>query len=126
MRRRLCVPALSLPSLLQTAGGSLTAVPGYFQRSVLTSNHRYALLAFGIRLMPLSRQRQVIERMRAALTRQPASEPSSPVCRCWPQTPRARSPPGRNRVLMLVLSLVFVAVGAAGHAQARRAACSCR
>ncbi len=42
-------------------------MPGYFQRAVLTSNHRYAILAFGIRLMPLQRQHRVIEQMRAAL-----------------------------------------------------------
>lgn len=60
-------PALSLPSLLETAGGSLRAVPSYFQRAVLTADHRHARLAFGLRLMALSRQRQVIEQMRAAL-----------------------------------------------------------
>jgi hypothetical protein len=65
-RATLC-PALSLPSLLEAASDSLAAVPGYFQRAVLTSDHRYAILAFGIRLMPLQRQRQVIEQMRAAL-----------------------------------------------------------
>jgi predicted RND superfamily exporter protein len=60
-------PALSLPTLLQTADGTLSAVPGYFQRAVLTPDHRYAVLAFGIRLMPLSEQRRVIAYMRAAL-----------------------------------------------------------
>ncbi len=65
-RATLC-PALSLPSLLQTAGGSLNVVPPYFQRAVLTADHRHAILAFGIRLMPLARQRRVIESMRAAL-----------------------------------------------------------
>ena len=66
-RRATLCPALSLPSLLQAASGSLAAVPDYFQRAVLTSDHRYAILAFGIRLMPLQRQHQVIEQMRAAL-----------------------------------------------------------
>jgi hypothetical protein len=60
-------PALSLPTLLQTADGTLSAVPAYFQRAVLTPDHRYAVLAFGIRLMPLSEQRQVIAYMRSAL-----------------------------------------------------------
>jgi uncharacterized protein len=63
---KLC-PALSLSSLLQTAGGTLSVVPAYFQRAVLTPDHHYAVQVFGIRLMPLSEQRKVIAYMRAAL-----------------------------------------------------------
>ena len=61
------------------------AVPGYFQRAVLTPDHRYALLAFGIRLMPLQPQRQVIEHMRAAA--RPAARGQRP----------ARGPAGAGR-----------------------------
>ena len=39
----------------------------YFSQAVITPDHREATLAFGIRLMPLSRQEQVIDYMRAHL-----------------------------------------------------------
>jgi uncharacterized protein len=76
-------PALSLPDLFsagsqtgQAAGSSLTqssirsllaAVPGYFSQAVITPDHREATLAFGIRLMPLSRQQRVIDYMGSQL-----------------------------------------------------------
>jgi len=76
-------PALSLPDLFcagaQTARaqcpgltdasirGLLAAVPPYFSQAVITPDHREASLAFGIRLMPLSRQQSVINYMRAQL-----------------------------------------------------------
>jgi hypothetical protein len=107
-RATLC-PALSLPSLLQTAGGALGAVPGYFQRAVLTQDHRHALLAFGIRLMPLARQRQVIERMRAALDppRGTTAELTGvPVLAADAEGSLASS---SDRLLMIVLSLALVA-----------------
>jgi uncharacterized protein len=76
-RSTLC-PALSLPDLFELGGGSgaltqgridalLATVPGYFQRAVITPDRRYATLAFGIRLMPLARQRRVIAYLRAQL-----------------------------------------------------------
>ncbi|HUE26188.1 MAG TPA: MMPL family transporter [Solirubrobacteraceae bacterium] len=75
-------PALSLPDLFcsgsqSTAActnlsasqisGLLDAVPGYFSQAVITRDRREATLAFGIRLMPLSRQQRVIDYMRAQL-----------------------------------------------------------
>jgi uncharacterized protein len=81
-------PALSLPDLFSTgtaAAGSggqssasanlsqtqidalLRSVPKYFSEAVLTGDHREATLAFGIRLMPLARQQQVIDYMRSRL-----------------------------------------------------------
>jgi uncharacterized protein len=76
-------PALSLPDLFSSGGRSasgsgprlteaqisafLAAVPSYFSQAVITPDHHEATLAFGIRLMPLSRQEQVIEYMRAHL-----------------------------------------------------------
>jgi predicted RND superfamily exporter protein len=80
-RATLC-PALSLPDLFSagTTGGAsnttlsqaqiqslLSAVPPYFSDAVITPNHREATLAFGIRLMPLARQQQVIDFMRSQL-----------------------------------------------------------
>ncbi len=76
-------PALSLPDLFcsgaQAAGSCgaslttglisslLSAVPPYFSQAVITKDHREATLAFGIRLMPLSRQQRVIDYMRTQL-----------------------------------------------------------
>jgi predicted RND superfamily exporter protein len=79
-RATLC-PALSLPDLFSTGGqaptaasltqsqinGLLVAVPSYFKEAVITSDQHEATLAFGIRLMPLSRQEQVLEYMRSRL-----------------------------------------------------------
>jgi hypothetical protein len=42
-------------------------VPGYFSQAVITPDRREATLAFGIRLMPLSHQEQVIQYMRSRL-----------------------------------------------------------
>jgi hypothetical protein len=107
-RATLC-PALSLPSLLETAGGTLSAVPGYFQRAVLTRDHHHALLAFGIRLMPLARQRQVIEAMRGALN--PPSGTTAqltglPVLAADAEGSLASS---SQRLLMILVSLALVA-----------------
>ena len=74
-------PALSLPDLFSGGTGStsssalsassinslLSAVPTYFSQAVITPDHRWATLAFGIRLMPLSRQQGVINYMRSQL-----------------------------------------------------------
>ncbi|HTW43891.1 MAG TPA: MMPL family transporter [Solirubrobacteraceae bacterium] len=75
---RLC-PAFSLPDLLEQQGsgaaklsqaeidGLLGVIPAYFSQDVITSDRHVATLAFGIRLMSLSRQQQLIEQMRARL-----------------------------------------------------------
>jgi uncharacterized protein len=82
---RLC-PAFSLPDLFAVstttpgAGGASTpkltqadvkglldAIPPYFSQDVITPDRRVATLAFGIRLMPLAEQQQVIETMRSTL-----------------------------------------------------------
>jgi predicted RND superfamily exporter protein len=80
-RATLC-PALSLPDLFcsgsqttSTCGtltsaqisGLLRAVPQYFSQAVITHDRREATLAFGIRLMPLSRQERVIKYMQSHL-----------------------------------------------------------
>jgi hypothetical protein len=80
-KAELC-PAFSLPALFAGAGGSagkqpklsqaavrevLAAIPPYFSQEAITTDHRVATLAFGIRLMPLSRQQRLIEGMRAEL-----------------------------------------------------------
>jgi uncharacterized protein len=90
-RARLC-PAFSLPDLFQgkassaaganhaagsAAGatnltqakinGLLSVIPAYFSQDVITPDRRAATLAFGIRLMSLSRQQRLIEQMRSSL-----------------------------------------------------------
>ncbi len=73
-KAELC-PAFSLPDLFrggqsasrQQIDALLDAVPAYFSQGVITSDRRTATLAFGIRLMPLDRQEQVIDAMRARL-----------------------------------------------------------
>jgi uncharacterized protein len=77
---RLC-PAFSLPDLFAGTSttakapkltqadvrGLLDAIPPYFSQDVITPDRRTATLAFGIRLMSLQEQQQLIEAMRASL-----------------------------------------------------------
>jgi predicted RND superfamily exporter protein len=73
-KAELC-PAFSLPDLFGKGGaktqaqitGLLDAVPPYFSQGVITGDRRTATMAFGIRLMPLDRQKQVLDTMRATL-----------------------------------------------------------
>lgn len=74
-------PALSLPDLLGSTGqtresidGLLQVVPPYFLQSVLSPDRKTANLAFGIRLMPLDRQQEVIEDVRSRLQPPPGVE----------------------------------------------------
>jgi uncharacterized protein len=67
-------PALSLPDLFSTAGSGqeqvrrlLDAVPAYFSQGVVTADRKTANLAFGIRLMPLDRQKDVVDDIKARL-----------------------------------------------------------
>jgi len=116
-------PALSLPDLFSGGGGSstsaasltkasinalLSAVPPYFSEAVITPDHREATLAFGIRLMPLSRQQQVINYMQRQL-HPPAGATASlvglPVLAA--EANSALSSSGR-RLLMLIAGLLAV------------------
>ena len=77
-RAQLC-PAFSLPDLFQTGEstaakltdkqvhGLLAAIPQYFSQDVISADRHSATLAFGIRLMALQEQQQVIEGMRSSL-----------------------------------------------------------
>jgi hydrophobe/amphiphile efflux-3 (HAE3) family protein len=69
-------PAFSLPDLFrsglkgqtqESVSALLDAVPPYFSQGVLTADRKTATLAFGVKLMPLERQQQVIERMKQEL-----------------------------------------------------------
>lgn len=74
-RAELC-PAFSLPDLFTTPAARrdagairalLDAVPPYFSQSVVSADRRTATLAFGIRLMDLERQADVLAEMRRRL-----------------------------------------------------------
>ena len=69
-------PALSLPDLFRTPASMekkesiralLESVPPYFSQAVMTADRRTAAMAFGIKLMPLDRQKEVIDHMRSEL-----------------------------------------------------------
>jgi uncharacterized protein len=74
-------PALSLPDLFRKSGdskqpppltrreieGVLDAVPPYFSQAVISPQRDTASLAFGIRLMPLDQQQEVVDTMRSRL-----------------------------------------------------------
>jgi hydrophobe/amphiphile efflux-3 (HAE3) family protein len=74
-KAELC-PALSLTDLFRDASSTtnqkqiralLDAVPPYFSQAVITKDRRTADLAFGVRLVPLERQQQIFDDMRARL-----------------------------------------------------------
>jgi hydrophobe/amphiphile efflux-3 (HAE3) family protein len=76
-------PALSLPDLFASSGSTqaqvqrlLDAVPPYFSQGVLTPDRRTANLAFGIRLMPLDRQKQVVDDIKRRLDPPPGVQAS--------------------------------------------------
>jgi len=117
-------PALSLPDLFcsggQVAASScnslstssisslLRAVPSYFSQAVVTRDRHEATLAFGIRLMPLSRQQRVIDYMRSHLHPPPgvsADLAGLPVLAA--QADASLSSSGR-RLLMLLVGLLAV------------------
>ena len=109
-------PAFSLPDLFQTRAADrkqqidalLDAVPPYFSQSVITADRTTATLAFGIRLMPLERQQEVIEPCATASTRPRACAPSSPGCRCSPPRPTTASRRTGGGCCTLVAGLLAV------------------
>jgi uncharacterized protein len=67
-------PALSLTDLFSSGTsnqrqvrGLLNTVPPYFSQGVITPDRRTANLAFGIRLMPLDRQKEVVDDIKRRL-----------------------------------------------------------
>jgi hypothetical protein len=119
-------PALSLPDLFcsgsqPTANGCagltaasintlLGAVPPYFSQAVITGDRHDASLAFGIRLMPLSRQQQVIDYMRSQLHPPPgvtAQLAGLPVLAAQADAALSSS---SSRLLTLLAGLVAVAL----------------
>lgn len=73
-------PAFSLPDLFNRQRGELTqkqvdalleAIPPYFSQNVITPDRRAATLSFGLRLMPLDRQQEVLDEVRRELATAP-------------------------------------------------------
>jgi uncharacterized protein len=60
-------PAKSSKLTQAEVTGLLDAIPPYFSQDVITPDRRVATLAFGIRLMSLAQQQQLIDGMRASL-----------------------------------------------------------
>jgi uncharacterized protein len=108
-------PALSLPDLFSTSGTGqaavrrlLDAVPSYFSQGVVTEDRKTANMAFGIRLMPLDRQKEVVDDIKARLKPPPGVEASVvglPVLAA--EANGALSSPWR-RALMLLAALAGV------------------
>ena len=78
--RSLICPAFSLPDLFTSkrslssrkrVEALLDAVPAYFSKTVIAPDRRAATLAFGVRLMPLDQQSDVLRVMRAELNPPP-------------------------------------------------------
>jgi predicted RND superfamily exporter protein len=121
-------PALSLPDLFSTAGQGrvrqlLNAVPAYFSQGVVTADRRTANLAFGIRLMPLDRQKDVVDDIKARLKPPPgvqASVVGLPVLAA--EANGALSSPWR-RALTLLAALAGVFVVLLAARRSTRASC---
>jgi predicted RND superfamily exporter protein len=138
-RARLC-PAFSLPDLFsrralanaasrgsalsQTeVNGLLGVVPPYFSQDVISADRRVATLAFGIRLMSLDRQQQLIEQMRSSLHPPPgvsASLVGLPVLAARSGT-QVASPWRRLETLLAGLAAVALVLLIAFRGDRRRA-----
>ncbi len=109
-------PALSLPDLFSASGSGegqvrslLDAVPPYFSQGVITADRRTANLAFGIRLMPLDRQQEVVDDIERRLDPPPGVEASVvglPVLAAEANAALS-SPWRRNLTLLAALAGVF-------------------
>jgi predicted RND superfamily exporter protein len=113
-KAELC-PAFSLPDLFQSAPSNeaqikalLDAVPPYFSRSVVTPDRRTATMSFGIRLMPLERQQEVLEGMRDRLDPPPGVSAQLAGLPVLAAEANARVSSDWRRMLTLVAGLIAV------------------
>ena len=81
--RRSCAPRCRCPTCSAPSGQAqaqvrrlLDAVPAYFSQGVVTADRKTANLAFGIRLMPLDRQKEVVDDIKERLEPPPGVEAS--------------------------------------------------
>ena len=110
-------PALSLPDILAAVGGDrrrvealIDAIPAYLSQGVITADRKTANLAFGIRLQPLERQQEVVERIEDRLDPPPGVEAALvglPVLAAEANA-QLSSPLRRALTLLAALLAVFV------------------
>ena len=110
-------PALSLTDLFalrhrQPGAGAQAAATRcrpYFSQGVITPDRKTANLAFGIRLMPLDRQKEVVDDIKRRLD-PPRGRRRRPWsgCRCWWPRPTARSRRRCAAALTLLAALAGV------------------
>jgi uncharacterized protein len=110
-------PAFSLPDLFRGDAGQskeriealLDAVPAYFSQGVVTADRRTATFAFGLKILPLERQQEIVDDIRSRLADAPegveAEVAGLPVLAA--EANAAVSSPLR-RLLTLVAGLVAV------------------
>jgi hydrophobe/amphiphile efflux-3 (HAE3) family protein len=108
-------PAASLTDILGGAGdgqlrGLVDAVPEYLSQGLITRDRKTANLAFGIRLQPLERQQEVVERIERRLDPPPgvtASVVGLPVLAA-DANEKLSSPLRRALLLLAALGAVFL------------------
>jgi len=118
-------PAFSLPDLLsgttqpgqpaarpsaQAIDALLAAVPPYFSQSVLNEERTKATLSFGISLMPLDRQQEVIDEMRTLLDPPEGLEVELVGLPVLAASANAETSSHTRRVLTLIAGLLAVAL----------------
>jgi predicted RND superfamily exporter protein len=117
-RTDLC-PAFSLPDLFTTKAsyatrarveGLLDAVPAYFSQNVISPDRRTATLAFGIRLMPLDRQLEVMRTMERELDPPPGVQARLAGLQVLAAQANDRIASPWRRVLTLLAGLAVVAL----------------
>jgi uncharacterized protein len=120
-KAELC-PAFSLPDLFGGADGEgkigsqaqvdelLSVVPAYFSQSVITADRKTATLAFGVRLMPLERQKEVIDIMRSELHAPKGVDAQLAGLPVLAADANAAVSSSWRRLVLLVLGLVAVGV----------------
>ena len=109
-------PALSLTDVLGAARGGderqlaalLEAIPEYLSQGVVTRDRKTANLAFGIRLQPLDRQQEVVERIEQRLDPPPGVEASVVGLPVLVADANAQLSSPLRRALLLVAALLAV------------------
>lgn len=117
-RSQIC-PAFSLPDLFTTKSALssrtrvealLDAVPPYFSQTVISPDRRAATLAFGLRLMPLDRQVEVLRVMRDELDPPPGVRARLAGLTVLAAEGNARLSSPWRRVVTLLAGLLAVAL----------------
>ena len=103
--------------------GLLDAIPPYFSQDVIAPDRRMATLAFGIRLMCLDEQQQLIETMHASLhpPRGVSAQLVGPAGPGGPGQPQVASPWRRLETLLAGLAAVALVLLIAFRGDVRRA-----